>query len=78
MARGGAHSGDPHSPSGRGLWAFCRGLPAIAWAVVLFAAFEAMFLTLLPLYGLRQGFPQAVALAMVSTVVVGDALLQLP
>ena len=54
------------------------GLPAIAWAVVLFAAFEAMILTLLPVYGLRQGFPQAVALAMVSTVVVGDALLQLP
>ncbi len=78
LGRGGAPRVDPHSASGRGLWAFCRGLPAIAWAVVLFAAFEAMILTLLPVYGLRQGFPQAVALAMVSTVVVGDALLQLP
>ena len=78
LGRGGAPRVDPHSASGRGLWAFCRGLPAIAWAVVLFAAFEAMILTLLPIYGLRQGFPQAVALAMVSTVVVGDALLQLP
>jgi MFS family permease len=57
---------------------FCRGLPAIAWAVSLFAAFEAMILTLLPVYCLRQGFTTEIALAMVSTVVVGDALLQLP
>ncbi|WP_137311726.1 MFS transporter, partial [Staphylococcus aureus] len=51
LGRGGAPRVDPHSASGRGLWAFCRGLPAIAWAVVLFAAFEAMILTLLPVYG---------------------------
>ena len=57
---------------------FCRGLPAIAWAVALFAAFEAMILTLLPVYCLRQGFAEDIALAMVSTVVVGDAVLQLP
>jgi MFS family permease len=60
------------------LFGFCKGLPAIAWAVALFAAFEAMILTLLPVYCLRQGFTPQVALAMVSTVVVGDALLQLP
>jgi MFS family permease len=33
---------------------------------------------LLPIYCLRQGFTPEVALFMVSTVVVGDALLQLP
>jgi MFS family permease len=33
---------------------------------------------LLPVYCLRQGFTTEIALAMVSTVVVGDALLQLP
>lgn len=53
-------------------------MPAIAWAVSLFAAFEAMILTLLPVYCLQQGFTADIALAMVSTVVVGDALLQLP
>ena len=37
-----------------------------------------MILTLLPVYCLRQGFTTEIALAMVSTVVVGDALLQLP
>ncbi|MFV3306983.1 MFS transporter [Pseudomonas sp. NY15181] len=78
LGRGGAPKVDPHSASGRGLFGFCAKLPAIAWAVVLFAGFEAMILTLLPVYGVQQGFTQAVALAMVSTVVVGDALLQLP
>lgn len=76
------HSGAPrvdaHSAAGRGLLGFCRKLPAIAWAVVLFAAFEAMVLTLLPVYLLREGFDQKSALLMASVVVVGDALLQLP
>lgn len=78
LGRSGAPRVDAHSASGRGLPAFCRKLPAIAWAVMLFAAFEAMMLTLLPIYGLRQGFTQEVALLMVSVVVVGDAALQLP
>ncbi len=76
--RSGAPRVDAQSASGRGLPAFCRKLPAIAWAVMLFAAFEAMMLTLLPIYGLRQGFTQEVALLMVSVVVIGDAALQLP
>ncbi|SDU00502.1 MFS transporter [Geopseudomonas guangdongensis] len=67
-----------HAGAGQGLWRFCRGQPAIAWAVVLFAAFEAMVLTLLPIYLLREDFPQARVLQMTSAVVVGNALLQLP
>ncbi|WP_025163944.1 MFS transporter [Pseudomonas taeanensis] len=78
LGRSGAPRVDERSASARGLAAFCRSMPAIAWAVVLFAAFEAMMLTLLPIYGLRQGFTQEVALFMVSVVVVGDAALQLP
>jgi len=78
LGRSGAPKVDPHSASGRGLGRFCRELPAIAWAVALFAAFESMVLTLLPIYGLREGFSQDVALLMASIVVVGDALLQLP
>ncbi len=74
----GAPKVDAQSASGRGIVAFCRGSPAIAWAVVLFAAFEAMVLTLLPVYLLREGFAQQLALFMVSAVVVGDAALQLP
>ncbi|MHA6491972.1 MFS transporter [Pseudomonas borbori] len=78
LGRTGAPVVNAHNASGRGLLGFCRKLPAIAWAVMLFAAFEAMMLTLLPIYGLRQGFTQEVALFMVSVVVVGDAALQLP
>ncbi|MFK3907191.1 MFS transporter [Pseudomonas monteilii] len=57
---------------------FCGRQPVIAWAIALFAAFEAMILTLLPVYSLRQGFSPEVAMFMVSTVVIGDAVLQLP
>ncbi|WP_213878184.1 MFS transporter [Pseudomonas sp. dw_358] len=57
---------------------FCRGLPVIAWAIALFAAFEALILTLLPVYCVSQGYSTSVALYMVSVVVVGDAVLQLP
>lgn len=78
LGRSGAPRVDGHSASGRGLFDFCRRLPTIAWAVALFAAFEAMMLTLLPVYGLQQGFTQETALLMASVVVVGDAALQLP
>jgi len=78
IGRTGAPVVSAHSASGRGLLVFCQRMPAIAWAVMLFAAFEAMMLTLLPIYGLRQGFTQEVALFMASVVVVGDAALQLP
>ena len=78
VGRSGAPKASDHGSIGRGLLRFCRQLPAIAWAVVLFAAFEAMMLTLLPVYALNQGFDQRTALLMASTVVTGDALLQLP
>ena len=78
MGRDGAPTTESFSVTFVDLVGFCRDLPAIAWAVALFAAFEAMILTLLPVYCLRQGFTTDIALAMVSTVVVGDALLQLP
>ncbi len=78
LGRSGAPSSEANSVTFGDLWGFARELPAIAWAVSLFAAFEAMILTLLPVYCLQQGFTAEIALAMVSTVVVGDALLQLP
>ncbi|HLA31265.1 MAG TPA: MFS transporter [Pseudomonas sp.] len=78
LGRTGAPKVDAHSAAGHGVVLFCRASPAIAWAVVLFAAFEAMVLTLLPVYLLREGFTQQLALLMVSVVVVGDAALQLP
>ncbi|WPE29695.1 putative MFS-type transporter YcaD [Pseudomonas hunanensis] len=78
LGRGGAPSTEACSVTFGDLFAFCRGLPVIAWAIALFASFEAMILTLLPVYCLQQGFSTEIALFMVSTVVVGDAVLQLP
>ncbi|RWU26785.1 MFS transporter [Pseudomonas alkylphenolica] len=78
LGRDGAPSAESCSVTLFDLIGFCRRLPVIAWAIALFAAFEAMILTLLPVYCLQQGFTTEIALFMVSTVVVGDALLQLP
>ncbi|MCO7571745.1 MFS transporter [Pseudomonas chlororaphis] len=78
LGRNGAPSTESCNVTLIDLWRFCQALPAIGWAVALFATFEALILTLLPVYCLSQGFTEDVALAMVSTVVVGDALLQLP
>lgn len=78
IGRSGAPSAEACGVGLRDLVGFCRRLPVIAWAIALFAAFEAMILTLLPVYCLQQGFTTELALFMVSTVVVGDAVLQLP
>jgi MFS family permease len=78
LGRSGAPATDACRVTFRDLLGFCRTTPAIAWAVALFAAFEALILTLLPVYSLRQGFSPEIALIMVSTVVMGDACLQLP
>ncbi|MFG0867743.1 MFS transporter [Pseudomonas sp. FYR_7] len=78
LGRGGAPSTEACNVTFADLLAFCRRLPVIAWAIALFASFEAMILTLLPVYCLQQGLSTEIALFMVSTVVVGDAVLQLP
>jgi len=78
LGRGGAPSTQACNVTFADLFAFCRRLPVIAWAIALFASFEAMILTLLPIYCLQQGLSTEIALFMVSTVVVGDAVLQLP
>lgn len=69
---------DAARTSGKALMGFVRKLPAVAWAVMLFAAFEAMTLTLLPVYLIREGFDAQRALFMVGAVVIGDAALQVP
>ncbi|MEE4182191.1 MFS transporter [Pseudomonas viridiflava] len=78
LGRTGAPSTESASVTFADLLGFCRGMPAIAGAVALFAAFEALILTLLPIYCIRHGFTPEIALMMVSAVVVGDAVLQLP
>ena len=58
MTVSGAPVVDAAAADGRGFRKFVRQLPAIAWAMVLFAGFETMTLTLLPVYLIREGFAQ--------------------
>ena len=78
LGRDGAPEVGRHAAGAGGLLGFCRGQPAIAWAVVLFAAFDVLVLTLLPVYLLHEGIAQASALRMLGALVLGNALLQLP
>lgn len=55
LGRSGAPSTESCSVTLFDLWHFCQKLPAIAWAVALFATFEVLILTLLPVYCLSQG-----------------------
>src|SRR5690554_1726973 len=66
----GAPQINARSASGGGVMGFVRRMPAVAWAVMLFACFEAMTLTLLPVYLIREGFAQTLALLMVSSVAI--------
>lgn len=78
LGRGGAPSTEAVTVTLGDLGAFCRRLPVIAYAIALFAGFEALILSLLPVYCLQQGYEPRIALYMVSAVVLGDAVLQLP
>lgn len=78
LKRGGAPVTEAVTVTLADLCAFCLRLPVIAYAIALFAGFEALILSLLPVYCLQQGYDPRTALYMVSAVVVGDAVLQLP
>ena len=78
LGRGGAPSTEAVPVTLADLGVFCRRLPVIAYAIALFAGFEALILSLLPVYCLQQGYEPRIALYMVSAVVLGDAVLQLP
>lgn len=55
-----------------------RGSLPLAVAVLFFSMFDSTVLSLLPLYGLALGLPARLAVLMVSVVLLGDTLLQVP
>lgn len=59
------------------IWACCRRTPELFAGVMFFALFDAVMLSLFPLYGLHHGYAAAVATFMVTVVFVGDAALQI-
>lgn len=57
---------------------FFRVAPALCVAVLFFSFFDAVVLSLLPVYATSHGFAVAVAALMVTVVFAGDMLFQLP
>lgn len=57
-------------------WKYLVSAPAIACSTALFALFDAVILSLLPVYGLAAGLSEAKALLSVSVVLAGDTLLE--
>lgn len=62
----------------KGLVMLCGAAPATLWATALFALFDTVVLSLLPLYLQQQGFGLAAALTSASVVLLGDVLLEVP
>lgn len=57
---------------------FMRLAPALAFGVLLFASIDGSTMALLPLFGLRVGYSEAVAAAMITVLIAGNIALQVP
>ena len=57
---------------------FFRVAPTVSAAVLLFAFLDGSGLSMLPLFGLRYGHTEAVAALMISVMIGGNIILQLP
>lgn len=68
----------PEPPSGAGILTFLRRAPLAVAAAGLNAAIEAAGLALLPLYAMKLGWTEARGTLLLSVLLVGAILLQLP
>ncbi|MER2372428.1 MFS transporter [Photorhabdus laumondii] len=57
---------------------FVRIAPAICGGVLFFSFFDGTILSMFPIYGMSCGYTEAVAALMISVVLAGDAVMQLP
>ncbi|WP_170317558.1 MFS transporter [Paroceanicella profunda] len=57
---------------------YFRTDPSLIWGVVLYSVFEFGVLGLLPVWGLRIGLEEGVAIALVALVPLGNMLLEMP
>ncbi|MGO9994649.1 MAG: MFS transporter [Steroidobacteraceae bacterium] len=73
-ARNGASVGDKDAAAS--WWTILRTAPGILAGAALFAAFDNIVLSFLPLFALDRGFRPSRALAAVAVVFIGDATLQ--
>lgn len=61
-----------------GVLGFMRLAPTLAFGVLLFASLDGSTMALLPLFGLRVGYPEATAAAMITVLIAGNIALQVP
>ncbi len=66
------------TPAAFGVLGFLRLAPALAAGVGLFATIDGSTMALLPLFGLRSGFSEPTAAAMITVLIAGNIVLQLP
>jgi MFS family permease len=71
-------SGGPAMAQARALLRLALAAPATLWATALFALFDTVVLSLLPLYLQTHGFSTAVALTSASVVLLGDVVMEVP
>lgn len=64
-------------PAG-GLSHFLRSAPTVMLAALMFALIDAVLMSFLALYGLRSGLGQSASVAMLTVLVVGSVLFQVP
>lgn len=60
------------------IWRFILLAPTLSCGVLFFAFFDGAVLSLFPVYGMQYGYSAALAAFMVSVILGGDAVLQLP
>lgn len=66
------------TPATFGVLGFMRLAPTLAAGVGMFAAIDGSTMALLPLFGLRSGYPEATAAAMITVLIAGNIALQVP
>lgn len=57
---------------------FVKVAPAICGGIVFFAFFDGTVLSMFPIYGLSMGHTEAIAAMMISAILAGDAIMQMP
>lgn len=59
-------------------WGFIRAAPTVMGAVILFGAVEFGVMAMLPVWGVRQGFDAQSASFLVSVLILGNVVFQIP
>ncbi|HBO22387.1 MAG TPA: MFS transporter [Providencia sp.] len=57
---------------------FVKVAPGICAGIVFFAFFDGTILSMFPIYGMGMGHTEAVAALMISAILAGDAIMQMP